>query len=127
VRFVRFSGDGLTQGAVNTRIESVPVRIYRAAKTIADCLKYRQKIGGSLAAEYYDKVSLKENAANKGFGTLRRYAGSENSFTPLIPPLVTLDLDRHRTDGLFFKNRLSALRGLREVGSPDRARLIYFG
>jgi high-affinity nickel permease len=38
LRFVRFSGQALTQGVVNTRIDGVPVRIYSAAKTIADCL-----------------------------------------------------------------------------------------
>jgi predicted transcriptional regulator of viral defense system len=45
VRFIRFSGRALTQGVVNARIDGVPVRIYSTAKTIADCLKYRRKIG----------------------------------------------------------------------------------
>jgi len=49
LRFVRFSGDAFTQGVVNTKIDGVPVRIYSAAKTIADCLKYRRKIGKRLA------------------------------------------------------------------------------
>jgi predicted transcriptional regulator of viral defense system len=34
-----------TQGVVNTKIDGVPVRIYSVAKTIADCLKYRRKLG----------------------------------------------------------------------------------
>ena len=51
LRFVRFSGDALTQGVINAKIEGAPVRIYSAAKTIADCLKYRRKIGGNLAAK----------------------------------------------------------------------------
>ena len=38
LRFVRFSGQALTQGVENIRIDGVPVRIYSAAKTIADCL-----------------------------------------------------------------------------------------
>jgi predicted transcriptional regulator of viral defense system len=50
LRFVRFSGPALTQGIVNTRINGVPVRIYSAAKTIADCLKYRKKIGSRFVA-----------------------------------------------------------------------------
>src|SRR5260370_22556326 len=45
LRFVRFSGQALTQGVLNVKIDGVPVRIYSAAKTIADCLKYRRKIG----------------------------------------------------------------------------------
>ena len=45
MRFVRFSGKALTQGVVNTRIAGVPVRIYSAGKTVADCFKCRKKIG----------------------------------------------------------------------------------
>ncbi len=51
LRFVRFSGNALTQGVFNTTIDGVPVRIYSAAKTVADCLKYRRKIGSDLAAK----------------------------------------------------------------------------
>jgi predicted transcriptional regulator of viral defense system len=49
LRFVRFSGDALTQGVVNIRIHGVPVRVYSVAKTLADCLKYRRKIGVKLS------------------------------------------------------------------------------
>ena len=45
LRFVRFSCRALTQGVVNARIDGVPVRIYSTAKTVADHLKYRRKIG----------------------------------------------------------------------------------
>ena len=51
LRFVRFSGQALTQGVENRRIDGVPIRIYSVAKTIADCLKYRKKLGGNLAAK----------------------------------------------------------------------------
>jgi predicted transcriptional regulator of viral defense system len=51
LRFVRFSGQALTQGVENIRIDGVPVRIYSAAKTIADCLKYRKKLRGNLAGK----------------------------------------------------------------------------
>jgi len=51
LRFVRLSGQALTQGVENIRIDGVPVRIYSAAKTIADCLKYRKKLGGNLAVK----------------------------------------------------------------------------
>ena len=45
IRVVRFSGDALTQGVVNLRIEGVPVRVYSPMKTVADCFKYADKIG----------------------------------------------------------------------------------
>lgn len=49
LHFVRFSGDALTQGVVNTRIDGIPVRVYSVAKTVADCFKYRNKIGLEIA------------------------------------------------------------------------------
>jgi predicted transcriptional regulator of viral defense system len=60
LRFVRFSGKALRQGVVNTKIDGVPVRIYSAAKTVADCIKYRRKIGGDLAVQI-----LRESIAGK--------------------------------------------------------------
>jgi len=36
---------------VTHTIEGVPVRVYSAAKTIADCFKYRHKIGIDVAIE----------------------------------------------------------------------------
>jgi predicted transcriptional regulator of viral defense system len=61
VRFVRFSGRALTLGVVNAKIDGVPIRIYSAAKTVADCLKYRRKIGDNLAAKVLlDSVAQKK-------------------------------------------------------------------
>jgi predicted transcriptional regulator of viral defense system len=51
LRVVRFSGKALTEGIEEHTIEDVPVRIYGAAKTIADCFKYRHKIGIDIAVE----------------------------------------------------------------------------
>ena len=51
VRFVRFSGDALTEGVEVNEIESVSVPIYKPAKTVADCFKYRNKIGIDVAIE----------------------------------------------------------------------------
>jgi len=50
-RFVRFSGQVLAEGVETHSIESVPVRIYSATKTVADCFKYRNKIGLDIAIE----------------------------------------------------------------------------
>ena len=51
MRFVRFSGKSLTEGVKNHLIEGVSVKIYNPAKTIADCFKYRNKIGLDVALE----------------------------------------------------------------------------
>ena len=51
MRFMRFSGKALTEGIETHTIEGVPVRVYNAAKTVADCFKYRNKIGLDVAIE----------------------------------------------------------------------------
>jgi predicted transcriptional regulator of viral defense system len=51
LRVVRFSGAALTEGIETHRIEGVAVPIYSAAKTVADCFKYRNKVGIDVAVE----------------------------------------------------------------------------
>ena len=51
VRVVRFSGRALTKGIEEHLIEGVAVKVYNQAKTIADCFKYRNKIGLDIALE----------------------------------------------------------------------------
>jgi predicted transcriptional regulator of viral defense system len=51
LRIMRFSGKALTEGMEHHRIESVQVRVYNPAKTVADCFKYRNKIGLDVALE----------------------------------------------------------------------------
>lgn len=51
VRFVRFSGRALREGVETHRIKGVTVHIYNPAKTVADCFKYRNKIGVDVALE----------------------------------------------------------------------------
>jgi predicted transcriptional regulator of viral defense system len=51
VRIVYFSGESLTKGVEYHRIEGVPVKVYNPAKTVADCFKYRNKIGLDVAME----------------------------------------------------------------------------
>lgn len=51
LRVVRFSGQALTAGVEHHVIEGQVVRITSAAKTVADCFKYRNKIGLDVALE----------------------------------------------------------------------------
>ena len=51
LRIVRFSGDALSAGVKEHRIDGVTVRITSMAKTVADCFKYRNKIGLDVALE----------------------------------------------------------------------------
>jgi len=51
VKIVRFSNSALTSGIESKTIEGVPVKVYDIAKTVADCFKYRNKIGLDVALE----------------------------------------------------------------------------
>jgi predicted transcriptional regulator of viral defense system len=51
LRVVRFSGPALVEGIEAHEIEGVQVHVYGAAKTVADCFKYRHKIGTDVAIE----------------------------------------------------------------------------
>ncbi len=50
-RFVRFSGKALTEGVQRHRSEGVTLKVFSTAKTVADCFKYRNKIGLDVAIE----------------------------------------------------------------------------
>ena len=51
VRIVRFSGDAWTAGIQEHCLDRTVIRVYNAAKTVADCFKYRRKIGIDVAVE----------------------------------------------------------------------------
>jgi len=51
LRVVRLTGPSLTEGIEKHPVEGVTVRVYSAAKTVADCFKFRNKIGLDIAIE----------------------------------------------------------------------------
>jgi len=71
LRVARFSGPALTEGIEEHRAEGVTLRIYSAAKTVADCFKYRNKIGVDVAVEALRDFARKHRG---GAGDLHRFA-----------------------------------------------------
>jgi predicted transcriptional regulator of viral defense system len=51
LRTVRFSGAALAAGVETHRVDGTPVRVTSVAKTVADCFKFRSKIGLDVALE----------------------------------------------------------------------------
>jgi predicted transcriptional regulator of viral defense system len=45
VQVYRFSGAALTTGIETHRLDQVPIRVYSPEKTLADCCKFRHKLG----------------------------------------------------------------------------------
>ena len=51
MRVVRFSRAALRVGVESHRVEGVPIKVYSPAKTVADCFKFRHKVGLDVALE----------------------------------------------------------------------------
>jgi predicted transcriptional regulator of viral defense system len=91
LRIVRFSETGLTEGVDEHKIDGVPVRITSLARTVADCFKYRNKIGLDVALE-----ALKEALGRGGRGRrttideLWRYAQFDRVANVMRPYLESL-------------------------------------
>jgi len=71
LRVARFSGPALTEGIETHRLEGVKVRVYSAAKTVADCFKYRNKVGVDVAVEALRDFTRRHRG---GATELARYA-----------------------------------------------------
>ena len=71
LRVVRLTGTSLSEGVEEHTVEGVPVRVYSAAKTVADCFKFRNKIGLDVAIEAL-KDSLRQKKAT--INDIYRYA-----------------------------------------------------
>jgi predicted transcriptional regulator of viral defense system len=71
LRVARFSGLALTEGVEEHRVEGVVIRVYSAAKTVADCFKYRNKVGVDVAVEALRDFSRKHRGRA---GELARFA-----------------------------------------------------
>lgn len=89
IRIFRFSGPSLKEGIEEKKIEGVSVRVYNPAKTVADCFKYRNKVGIDVAIE-----ALKECWRSRRFtiDELVRYARIcrvRNIMRPYIEAIVT--------------------------------------
>jgi predicted transcriptional regulator of viral defense system len=51
IRIVRFSGQAFSDGVERHKVNGVTIKVYNPAKTVADCFKYRNKIGLDVALE----------------------------------------------------------------------------
>lgn len=51
LRVVRMSGAALTEGVEPVEVDGIQVPVFNPAKTVADCFKYRNKIGLNVALE----------------------------------------------------------------------------
>jgi predicted transcriptional regulator of viral defense system len=71
VRTFWFTGKAFTEGIERKRVDDIDVRIYSREKTLADCFKYRHKIGMDTVLE---AIRLYKQSGHTKIDALMRYA-----------------------------------------------------
>jgi predicted transcriptional regulator of viral defense system len=88
LRVLRFSGRALTSGIETHRLEGHAVRIYSIAKTLADCFKYRNKIGLDVALEALREAWRKRRVTVEDINRFARVCRVERVMRPYLEGLV---------------------------------------
>ena len=88
LRVVRFSGRALEYGQERHVLEGVPVRITSITKTVADCFKYRNKIGLDVALEALRDCLRRKKATPSAILEAARVSRVENVLRPYLEALL---------------------------------------
>ncbi len=84
LRVVRFSGKALSEGIERHVLEGQAVRIYDVAKTLADCFKYRNKIGLDICLEALWEVWRERRATMAEINRFARICRVEKVMAPYL-------------------------------------------
>ncbi len=85
---VRFSGTALTYGVERHKLEGVEVSITSPAKTVADCFKYRNKIGVDIAIEALRDALEKRSATPQDIHEAAKACRVASIIQPYLQALV---------------------------------------
>ena len=88
LRVFRFSKHSLAFGQETHRIEGVPTRIFSIAKTVADCFKYRNKIGLDVALEALRECLNRRRATPSALWEAAKVCRVANVIKPYMEALV---------------------------------------
>ena len=88
LKVVRFSGLALTEMVEEHKVEKVAVRVYSPAKTVADCFKYRNKIGLDVALEALRDCYKQRKSTMVGMWEAAKACRMENVMRPYLESLA---------------------------------------
>ena len=88
LRVMRFSGAALTEGIETYQIEGVPVQIFNPSKTVADCFKYRNKIGLDVALEALKECILDRRTTMDDLWHFAKVCRMTNVMRPYMEAIV---------------------------------------
>ena len=88
LRVFRFSGAALAEGIESHRLDGVTLRVYSPAKTVADCFKFRRKIGLDVALEALRECWGKKICTMDSLWKYARVCRMTNVMRPYLESLV---------------------------------------
>ena len=88
LRIVRHSGQSLSYGIETRKIEGIKVSVYSPAKTVADCFKYRNKIGLDVAIEALRDCRLQKKATNEEIWRAAKVCRMANVIRPYLESIT---------------------------------------
>lgn len=83
-----FSGKAYSEGVGRHEIDGVQVRIYIPAKTVADCFKFRNKIGLDVAVEALKLCRQRKKTTGQEFQHFARICRVENVMAPYLESIL---------------------------------------
>ena len=84
LRLVRFSGAALTEGVEEHVVDGVTVRVTGVAKTVADCFKFRNKIGLDVALEALKDARTRNKASSDDIWRFAKVCRVANVMRPYL-------------------------------------------
>ena len=88
LRIVRFSGAALTEGVEVHVVDGVMVRVTGVAKTVADCFKYRNKIGLDVALEALREAWREKSMTSEDLWRYAKVCRVANVMRPYLESLA---------------------------------------
>jgi predicted transcriptional regulator of viral defense system len=88
LRTVRLSGEALTAGIEEHRLGARTLQVYSPAKTVADCFKFRNKIGLEVALEALKDCWTKRRASMEELWHYARICRVANVMRPYLESLT---------------------------------------
>ncbi|MBK7472896.1 MAG: AbiEi antitoxin N-terminal domain-containing protein [Betaproteobacteria bacterium] len=88
LRIVRFSGVAFTEGVEEHVVDAVTIRVTSVAKTVADCFKYRNKIGLDVALEALREAWQAKRMSSEEIWRLAKICRVANVMRPYLESIA---------------------------------------
>lgn len=90
LRFFEFSGKAFHEGIEMHTVQGVAIRVYHPAKTIADCFKYRNKIGLDVALEALREGKKAAKCTNEELWYYAKVCRVANAMRPYLEAMASV-------------------------------------